>query len=248
MQIKTEGFVIKSIKYSEYDSIITIFTRKLGKVSAIAKGARRPKSAFKAGIQPFSYSEFIIFKGRSMHTVNQCDAIEIFYSLREDIFKLSYASYILELVGAVITEDQTNNSLFNLLGKTLYMLKRKNIEINTIVRTFELQFLEFSGLKPNINSCVECGNEEMITHKFSHREGGLLCEQCVGKDKCAVNVSKHTMRLANYLLNADMKKITKLKISQFLNEDLSKITKRYILEHTNVYKFKSLEILEGLVE
>ncbi|MGV8145627.1 MAG: DNA repair protein RecO [Alkaliphilus sp.] len=248
MLIKTEGFVIKSIKYSEYDSIVTIFAREIGKVSAIAKGARRPKSSLKAGVQPFSYSEFILYKGKSLYTVNQCDPIEIFYSLREDIFKLAYASYILELVNAVIIEEQTNNRLFNLLGKTLYMLKKKNIETNIIVRAFEMQFLEFAGLSPHINSCVECGNEEMIKHKFSHRESGLLCEQCFVKDKGAVDVSKHTMRLAKYLLNADIKKITKLEISQFLNEDLSKITRRYILEHTNIYEFKSLKILEGLVE
>ncbi|MCD5410764.1 MAG: DNA repair protein RecO [Clostridiales bacterium] len=248
MLIKTEGFVIRNIKYSEHDSIITIFTRELGKVSAIAKGVRRPKSKMRAGIQPFSYSDFVLYKGRNLYTVNQCNSIEIFYSLREDLFKLSYASYLLELIGAVITEEQTNNRLFNLLGKALYMLKKKDIEINTIVRTFELQFLEFSGLSPNISSCVECGSEEISAHRFSHREGGLLCEQCIDKDRGAVEVSKHTIRLANYLLNADMKKITKLKISELLNNDLSKITRRYILEHTNVYEFKSLKILEGLTK
>src|SRR5690554_1201034 len=104
MLITTEGFVLKNRKYRETDSILTIFTRKVGKINAIAKGARRPKSNLLAGIQPFCYSEFVLYKGRNLYTVSQCDSKEIFYPLREDLKKLSYASYLMELVEAVIVE------------------------------------------------------------------------------------------------------------------------------------------------
>jgi DNA repair protein RecO (recombination protein O) len=62
MFINTDGIVLKSIKYEESDSIVVIFTRKLGKISVLAKGARRSKSTFLSGTQVFSYSNFYIIR------------------------------------------------------------------------------------------------------------------------------------------------------------------------------------------
>ncbi|KAB3535360.1 DNA repair protein RecO [Alkaliphilus pronyensis] len=244
MLIKTEGFVLKNRKYSENDSLLTIFTRKAGKINAIAKGARKPKSALLAGVQPFCYSDFVLYKGRNLYTVNQCELKQIFYSIREDLDKLVYGSYILELIETVTTEGQTNNRLFNLLGKTLFILAKKDIEVNTVVRAFELKFLVYSGYKPYFNSCVSCGTNELDGSSFSFTEGGVLCSQCTAIDKQSVKISEMTLRLGNYLLQKDMMDIQKLKIHESLNNQLKKLIKKYIMTHINKYEFKSLEIVD----
>lgn len=246
MLITTEGFILKNRKYGETDSILTIFTRKVGKINAIAKGARRPKSNLLAGIQPFCYSEFVLYKGRNLYTVSQCDAKEIFYPLREDLKKLSYSAYLVELVEAVVTEGQTNNRLFNLLGKTLYILKKDDVELNTIVRAFEIKLMNYIGYKPQFTSCVHCNNGKSQSWKFSSTEGGLLCTSCFSVDPFAMKIGNTTIKLAIYLLTRDMAEIQKLKISSYLNEELKKILKQYILTHISKYNFKSLEVAEKL--
>lgn len=246
MLITTEGFILKNTKYGETDSILTIFTRKLGKVSAIAKGARKSKSGLLAGIQPFCYSEFVLYKGRNLYTVSQCDPKEIFYPLREDLIKLSYAAYLMELVEAVITEGQTNNRLFNLLGKTLYIFKKEDVEINTIVRAFEIKIMNYSGFKPHFSSCINCNTKQTSSWKFSSKEGGLLCSSCFSTDPFAMKIGNTTIKLAIYLLTRDIIEVHKLKISKYLNEELKKISKQYILTHINKNSFKSLSIIEKL--
>ncbi|SDK38571.1 DNA repair protein RecO [Natronincola ferrireducens] len=246
MIVKTEGFVLKNKKYGESDSLLTIFTRKLGKINAIAKGARRPKSTLIAGVQPFCYSEFILYKGKSLYTVTQCESKEIFYKLREDVKKLSYAAYLVELVEAVTNEGQTNNRLFNLLGTTLYLLTKSDIEMNTIIRGFELNYLNYCGFKPELYCCVNCTKTESPQWRFSPSEGGVLCNTCFTVDPYAMNISEITLRLAKYLQAKDIKEIQKLKISDFLNEALKKLLKQSILVHINKYDFKSMDLADKL--
>ncbi|AKL95782.1 DNA repair protein RecO [Clostridium aceticum] len=246
MIVKTEGFVLKSRKYGESDSMLVIFSRKLGKINAIAKGAQKPKSALIAGVQPFCYSDFLLYRGKNLYTVTQCEPKEIFYKLREDVKRLSYASYLVELIEAVTIEGQTNNRMFNLLGKTLYLMTKSDIEINTIVRSFEMNFLNYCGFKPEFHCCVSCNKTTSASWKFSSQEGGLLCENCFSVDPYAMKISEITLRLAKYLQTKEITEIHKLKISDFLNEALKKLLKQYILVHINKYDFKSLELAEKL--
>ncbi len=246
MLIKTEGFVLKNKKYAETDSMLTLFTRMVGKVNVIAKGARRPKSNLLAGIQPFCYSDFVLYKGRSLYTVSQCEAKKIFYEIREDLDCLSYGAYLLELVEAVTNEGQTNNRLFNLLGKTLSIITNKDIELQTIVRAFELKLLFYSGFKPHLTSCVNCNAQQFKQIRFSVEEGGIICPQCFQVDPFATKISETAVRLANYLLNKDIIEIQKLKVNETLNKELKIILKKYIMVHINKYQFKSLEMLDKL--
>ncbi|MDR5657991.1 DNA repair protein RecO [Serpentinicella sp. ANB-PHB4] len=243
MLVNTDGIVLKSSKFNENDSLIVIFTRKLGKISAVAKGSRRPKSNLLSGVQPFCHSEFILYKGKSLYTVSQCDVKNINYKLRENLDVLSYATYFLELVSAETNEGQTNNRLFNLLGKTLLLLSKDNIEIDTIVRCFELKFLDYTGYKPHLESCVNCNCLRSEKWMFSSERGGLLCGQCQNYQDGTI-ISTYTIKLAKYLLFKDITEIQKLKISNFLNEQLKKVLKHYIFVHINKHNFKSLNLIE----
>lgn len=246
MLIKTAGIVLKNSKFNENDSLLVIFTRKIGKISAVAKGARNPKSTLLSGVQPFCYSDFVLYKGKSLYTVSQCDVKESFYKLREDLDRLTYASYLLELVGAEVNEGYTNNRLFNLLGKTLKIISKSDVELKTVLRAFELKYLFYSGYTPHLNSCVNCNKEQETGWKFSAKEGGILCDECHTIDYKAMKISDYTLKLAKYLLFKDIEEVQKLKISNFLNNELSKVLKEYIFVHINKKSFKSLDIIEKL--
>ncbi len=113
MLTKTEGIVLKEFRFRETSKILTIYTLKHGKIQAMARGgAYRPKSQLIANTQAFSYNEYQLYKGRNFYYINQGDIIDSFYSIRENINRLMYGSYLLELTDLSIMEEEPNEKYF----------------------------------------------------------------------------------------------------------------------------------------
>ncbi len=246
MLLKTDAVVLKQHKFGEADAILTLFSRKAGKIQAVAKGSRRIRGKYSTGTQIFSYSEFILFKGRDLYQVSQVDIKYSFYKRLDDIIKLSYASYILELTESVITEGQTNNRLFNTLVKWLYIYSTMNKGYETFVKAYELKLLTYTGYKPEIDRCVNCGKSEKGLFKFSSKEGGLICKDCLQKDIYAMQISKTTISVIKYLIQTDLKQISRLKIKPEILKELNKIIRHYIRTHIEKTQFYSLQFLEDI--
>jgi len=155
--IKTKGIVLKEINVGEADKILTIFSKSKGKISGSAKGARRPKSRLIAGTQLFCYSEFVLFKGKDMYSVNSCDVIEPFYEIREDLVKLTYAAHINEIVMDNVQEEQPSGKVLQLFLNSLYMLAKTDKSPDLIARVFEIKLMSILGYTPSVMGCLKCG-------------------------------------------------------------------------------------------
>ena len=105
-QVKVSGIVISESNMGDYDKMVTLLTPNLGKISCSARGARRTKSLLLAGTQFLCFGEYQLFKGGDAYKINSCETIELFYNLRTDLDKLTYASYITKIVSDVTTENQ----------------------------------------------------------------------------------------------------------------------------------------------
>lgn len=213
MLLKTEGLVLRQTKYDEWDKILTIFTRNNGKVQAIAKGARRPKGSLVAGTQVFSYSDLLLYKGRNLYQVNQADIIESFFSLRDDLFKLAYATHIIELIDAGSVEEVPNTKLFDLSIKALKVLSKLNKDYKKLLVAFELKYISFIGYRPHIRSCVVCNNELHNKIRFSIEHGGAICENCSSQGYYGYEVSKEIIKKLEELLYIHLDNIEDLAIS-----------------------------------
>lgn len=246
MFINTDGIVLKSIKYEESDSIVVIFTRKLGKISVLAKGARRAKSTFLSGTQVFSYSNFAIRRNGSMYKLNQCEVKQNFYNLSYNIDTLAHASYISSLVEQNIFENQTNNRLFDLLLKTLYLYSYDDAEYELITNIFELKLLDYIGYKPSVLKCTNCGNNNLNKGKFSITEGGMLCNVCIDVDRYSMKIDPTTLKLMEYILKNDIVICNKIKVSKYILNQLDNVLKKYLMTHIENLNLKSLNFLENL--
>jgi len=248
MLLKTDAVVLKNNRFGEGDMILTLFSKKIGKLQAVNKGSKRSKSRFSPGVQLFSFGEFVLYKGKDLYQVSQVDVKDSFYKLREDVEKLAHASYILELTNSVIIEGQTNNRLFNDLIKCLDILSNMNIDFETLVKAYELKLLTYSGFKPKLDSCVNCGGNSMGELRFSVKEGGLLCKQCIHEDIHAFNISSTAVNVLQYLIHTDLMNISRLKIKTYILIELNRLLKPYILTHLDKTHFKSLELLNSIKE
>lgn len=246
MFLETKGLVIRQTKYSESDKILTIFTKKKGKIQAIAKGARRPKSQLMGSTEVFCYSEFLLYSGKSLYNVNQGQIIEPFFSLRKDIYKLSYATFILELIDSSIPAEEPNEMLFELLIKTLKTLSEMEEDFNKLLLVFQIKYISFIGFRPQLNLCVSCGSDFQNNIKFDIIEGGTVCEKCFSNNSHQLNISKNTIDLMRKLLYIKLEEIDELTIPKAEEKKIEEVLIKYITSHIEKKRFKSLEFLRTL--
>ncbi|MBS6506711.1 MAG: DNA repair protein RecO [Paraclostridium bifermentans] len=244
--VNTQGIVLRSSRYKENDLILTIFTRKLGKISAIAKGAKRNKSSLLSSSQVFSYSNFTLKKQGNMYRVSQSETIKNFYDIAYDIEAFSYATYITSLVDGSIYENQTNNRLFVLLAQTLYLYTQNEVDKEYITRAFELKFLDYTGFKPIVNRCVNCNTTNLKSSVFNVDEGGILCEKCKVNHVYNFKIDSTTIKLMDYIFRNDILTCSKAKVSKYLVNELTKILKVYVQVYVDNANTKSLHLLQGI--
>lgn len=155
-QVKVSGIVISESNMGDYDKMVTLLTPNLGKISCSARGARRTKSLLLAGTQFLCFGEYQLFKGGDAYKINSCETIELFYNLRTDLDKLTYASYITKIVSDVTTENQNSYNTLKLFLNTLYTISETDKDLDLIVSVFKLRLLKILGFAPNTRECVSC--------------------------------------------------------------------------------------------
>jgi len=243
--IKTKGIVLKEINVGEADKILTIFSKSKGKISGSAKGARRPKSRLIAGTQLFCYSEFVLFKGKDMYSVNSCDVIEPFYEIREDLVKLTYAAHINEIVMDNVQEEQPSGKVLQLFLNSLYMLAKTDKSPDLIARVFEIKLMSILGYTPSVMGCLKCGREDFKDFYFSFEHCGFLCKQCAEVDRYALKLSEGAAKAIHYIVYINMKNVFNFEVSNTILLELEKVSKRYMKDRLDK-EYNKLNFLKAL--
>jgi len=171
--IRTEGIVLRRRDFGESDRILVLFTKKMGRVSVIAKGARKPSSKISGHLELFMRSSFLISRGRNLHILTQAEMIEDFEPLRKDLSGIGTGSYVVELVDSVTYEEGSNVKLYDLLVSTLDSLSTGK-DPGIIIRYYELHLLDLVGFRPELFVCVECGKKTIEQDQFLSGELGDL--------------------------------------------------------------------------
>ena len=149
-QIRDKGIIIKAEPIGEYDRRVVILTENRGKISAFARGARRPNSKFVASTNPFIFDNISLFAGRNSYTLTDMEAVEYFDSLRLDFDKSMYGMYFLELADYYTRENNDDRDMLKLLFVSLKSLSRGLIDNRLIRSIFELRAVAVNGEFPGL--------------------------------------------------------------------------------------------------
>ena len=225
--IKTSGIIISESNLGDYDKMLTMLTPGLGKISCVAKGARRPRSALLAGTQLFCFGEYMMYKGTNTYNINSCSTIEVFYNVRIDLDKLNYVAEITRLIQDTTTENQNSYNILQLLLNTIYVISETDKNLDLVMSIFKLRLISILGFKPHIEKCTNCGEKENIKY-FSLRDNGLKCEVSGKQDKSAVEINEGTLNAIKYAILAPAKKLYSFKVSEESIRELKIISKLYI--------------------
>ena len=227
--IKMSGIIISESNLGDYDKMLTMLTPGLGKISCVAKGARRPKSALLAGTQLFCFGEYLMYKGANTYNINSCETIEVFYNLRTDLDKLNTAIEITKIIRNVTDENENCYRILQLYLNTLYTLSETDKNLELVDSIFKLKILCLLGFAPRINECVNCKDKENIKY-FSIKDNGFKCENCGKLDKGAISVSESTISAIKYIVLAPPKKLYSFNLKDESLEELKIIAKLYFQE------------------
>ncbi|HRR08360.1 MAG TPA: DNA repair protein RecO [Rhodothermales bacterium] len=163
MILKSEAIVLRRMNYGETSQIITLFTRKKGKVSVLAKGARSLKSRFGATLEPLSYIQAVYYHKptRDLQTLSETTRLYPLYDLIRNPAKTALAFQMVELVDAVSETEAINIPLFTLLLEALATLNDVTYHADNILFYFELRLAVLFGVAPHIKKTTveEVGEE-----------------------------------------------------------------------------------------
>lgn len=245
-QITVTGMVLQATPIAEYDRRVVILSKERGKISAFARGARRPNSALMGMTSPFSFGEFTIYEGRTSYTLVSASISNYFQELRMDVEGAYYGFYFAELANYYAREANDETELLKLLYQTMRALIHAKIPNRLIRYIYELKIVAINGEGPQVFECVCCGDRER-KKVFSVRRGGLVCKECLarsaGDEKQLLPSTIYTLQ---YIISSPIEKLYTFLVNDDVLEELGDVITEYLKEYIGK-RFKSLEILETIV-
>ncbi len=237
--VKSRGVVIKSQDYKENDRLVWIFTEDFGKISAIAKGAKKSKNKNFSTTLPFCFGEYVMYKGRNLYTLNESKIIDSFQDILNDYDTLIYGSYFNELIDIAI-EEEHNFELFRELVKCFYIMRNKAIDLDILARSFEMKVLKSTGYGINLDRCCICDKKLDTSNYISFQFYGGVCENC--QKIYGTNISKVAYNGIKFLNKLDIEKIGRLSLDRNTKDEIAKVLENFISNNYN-RKPKSLSML-----
>lgn len=245
--VKAEGLVTRAVKYGEDSMILTIVTKELGLISAIAGRVRTAKSKLRAGTQLLVYGRFDLFRGKekSMYHVNEAQTIQPFTGLRESLDKFAYAAYFCEVVNKLIPENSPDEELLRLTLNTLYLLAEDKVSPTVLKMVLEFRAAAQAGYAPETLRCGVCGAEKDLMW-FHLQEGSALCADCGGIPKGAARVTDALCHAIAYICGAEQNCIFSFQIGEQAMEYLGKLSELYLQTHVGT-NFQTLDYLKQII-
>lgn len=245
------GMVLSAMPIGEYDKRLVILTKEFGRISAFAKGARKPNSALLAPSQPFAFGVFTLYQGRSSYTVNSADIQNYFEELRTDLEKIAYGMYFCEVAAHLTYENVEAVGILKLLYQSLKALNKEKLPKEMVKSIFEIKALDFNGETPRVFECVKCQRKPTAESRdfyagFSSRAGGMICSCCREGIKDLLKISDTTIYTLQFIVSSQVEKLFTFLLKEPYEEELKKVAAQYMKCYVDG-EFQSLTMLKDFL-
>lgn len=242
---KTKAIIIKAIDYKENDKLIWAYCEDLGKITFIAKGAKKSKSKNLSLTLPLCFGEYIFFKGRNLYNLQEGKIINSFQGLLNNLDKLTYSSYVCELIDICVQDAEVDKTLFRDFITCLYLLNTDAMDYELLIRAFELRLLSATGYGLEFDKCCICKKSIGTSDYISLSHFGGVCVEC--NKEHGVYISRAGYNALRFLNNTPMDKIYRLNVNKEIKKQIEKVT-TFIINSNYSRKPKSLEMLNYIKE
>jgi DNA repair protein RecO (recombination protein O) len=247
---KTEGVVIKYQKFRDTSLIVTFYTRDLGRLKAVAKGARGPKSKFRSSLDLFACGQLVVYvkQDRDLQLLSDFETTRFYRRVQEDLRRFAYAGAAGEHIEALVAGEEPHLELFELTVEFFDALESARAEAApALFRAYQLQSSALLGYSPELYGCVGCGRGDGNL-KFSPRMGGIVCPNCAAESFGAATLSGGVLELFRSLGSARLADIAMDAVGfERAERDVGPLLDAFLQYHADKYwGLKSLQFLRKL--
>ena len=231
---KTSAIVLKSINWKDSSKITTLFTREMGKVNVMAKGAKKAHGRYSGLLESLHLLEVLIYFSttRELQTLGEVSLEYSFNKIRADLVKTAYAFGILELLDKLFTHGNPDATFFDFSKRILYYLEESDKE-QGIFWYYLLKLASYLGFKPEFTRCRKCGRDILEEEvRFSLTQGSILCRSCFTAEDKLVIIPKMDVKMLVMLQQTKHTKITSHQATLVKRLNITDFLIRYLEYHT----------------
>jgi DNA repair protein RecO (recombination protein O) len=247
----TTAVVLRRREYSDFDLILTVLSFDYGKLTLIAKSAKKSTKRFPGILEPFNELQIAFRTGRrkGMAILEEATLIKPFGNIRSDFTKTAYASYWVECIAIWLEEGQQRTDLYHLLHFALSELSDMRFSAEVLSILFQMRFIGQEGLQPVLARCSCCQTElnEMAQQYFciDLNRGGVVCDQCPVDRQRHLRLSKGTLRQLEWVAGGDLARALRVKFTAPAIAEATAFLESFVPYHLG-RKLKSLKILQQI--
>lgn len=225
---KINGLVIQEKEIGDNDKLLTVLSERYGKLFVIGKGVKSIKNRHMHCCHLLSYVSFNLRRKGNYYYITESDLLENFFEVRNDLTKLSLASYVCDIVNHLAWEGTTEDSLLRLTLNTLFAISKEKQPLELIRAAFQMKALAEAGMYPDLSACSACESEEIVGGYLDLVDGVIICNNCKNKlnlietsasfverglDKPIAIITKGVIDAIKYIVNSDSKRFLSFTLS-----------------------------------
>jgi DNA repair protein RecO (recombination protein O) len=215
----TPAIMLRRIDFGDYDLIITFLSLKNGKISIIAKSAKKSVKRFSGALELFSILDLVCrtTRKKGLPILEEAALKLPFSGIRGNVNKTAYASYWTEIINEWMEENQKHEKLYYLFAYVLEKLDTGQITDSELSILFQMRFLKLAGLSPNLDNCANCQVSMEEAHSeflsFDLSKGGIVCGACASDKTGQISLSKGTIKQLRWIAGGDITKASRIRFS-----------------------------------
>lgn len=260
-EIKQNGIVISERDIGENDKLLVVLTERYGKLPVIVKGGKSMRNRHIPSTQLFAYSVLGLRKKGNYYYITDSDLIENYYEIRNDIVKLSLATYLCDVVNDVTQEGNNDDEILRLILNMLYAISKDLKPLEMIRATFQIRLAAELGFTPNASECHICHDDIAEIYYFDLIDGVLTCDKCRGRtsftvedspflekglNKPIVIISSSVAKAFEYITSTSQGKILSFTIDDREWSSFFEASEKFLLNHLE-RSFYSLDFYKTML-
>ena len=235
--LSSPAVLLRRVDHGDYDLILTFFTPSRGRLSAIAKAAKKSAKRFSGVLELFSVLEIVCSYGRKkgLPVLQEATLKQGFAGIRGNLLRTAYASYWAQLIGEWTEDGQPVESLYNLFLHCLHRLDKGQGAPAAVSLLFQIRFLGIAGLAPNFSGCRKCGRPIASFNAagcfFDMTGGAVVCDSCGPAEGRSLELSKGTVRQLQWMQKRDLSQAERIRTTARAMEEGSRLLETFVPFH-----------------
>lgn len=255
MIVETDAVVLKTMKYGDSSRIVTLYSRKYGKIKVVAKGARNQKTnKFGSSLEPMTVSTVVLYKKehKDLHLLSKSEIRLTMNQMQSDPERMFAGLALVELVNMVMHDEEENGPVFDLLVESFRVINASHKNAVNVFLSFIVKMFHQFGFGLNIDACSRCGRR-MEQHEFPYglirlSDGKFYCSFCAEEaQQSGVRLSGGVLRSLWFFHTNTLDRSVSLTLNTAMRDDLLAVLQSYLRYHIEgVRTLRSLSLLQTM--